>query len=196
MMAPVDGSGSCPAWMHTVEKRAVGDSFMSKRPYLSLLSFALQFAQSRDDALRAASQLLPHVTGSTVHFVVGVVDRCHRHTALHRSRAHRRGVPQSRRVRVARRGGVAGGDGNRRVPATAPLASSGLWRHTQAPAEAPGWLAGSTAGFHGTIAVPPADPAGDWVLVLRAVVPTRDHTRAVVADLPIDSPVVTDIEAM
>ena len=88
-----------------------------------------------------------------------------------------------------------GGGSNGRPPATAPLASAGPWRHTDVVTGAPAWLAGSTAGFHGTIAVPPADPAGDWTLVLRAVVPTRDHTRAVVADLPIDARVVTDIEA-
>jgi hypothetical protein len=27
MIAPVEGSGSCPAWMQTVEKRAVFGSF-------------------------------------------------------------------------------------------------------------------------------------------------------------------------
>src|SRR5918995_596065 len=30
MMAPVPGSGSCPAWMHTVEKRAPSGSFTSQ----------------------------------------------------------------------------------------------------------------------------------------------------------------------
>src|SRR5678815_1605216 len=34
MIAPVDGSGSCPAWMQTVEKRAVFGSFMVSGPTL------------------------------------------------------------------------------------------------------------------------------------------------------------------
>jgi len=71
---------------------------------------------------------------------------------------------------------------------------AGPWRHAAAPTEAPEWLANSTAGFRGVIAVPTPGASGDWMLVIRAVVPTRDHSRAVIADLPVDSQLVTAIE--
>jgi serine phosphatase RsbU (regulator of sigma subunit) len=71
---------------------------------------------------------------------------------------------------------------------------AGPWRHTAVPTEAPEWLANSTAGFRGVIAVPTPGASGDWMLVIRAVAPTRDHSRAVIADLPVDSQLVTAIE--
>jgi serine phosphatase RsbU (regulator of sigma subunit) len=71
---------------------------------------------------------------------------------------------------------------------------AGPWRHTAAPTEAPEWLANSTAGFRGVIAVPTPGASGDWMLVIRAVAPTRDHSRAVIADLPVDAQLVTAIE--
>jgi len=80
------------------------------------------------------------------------------------------------------------------APAGAPIVA-GPWRHGPAPTDAPAWLADSASGFNGVIALPSREAPGEWVLVLRAAVPTRDHRRAVVADLPIDPAVVADIEA-
>src|SRR4029079_14434121 len=48
MIAPVDGSGSCPAWMQTVEKRADAGSFMRVGPRGSLLSCGRRFATYRE----------------------------------------------------------------------------------------------------------------------------------------------------
>lgn len=73
--------------------------------------------------------------------------------------------------------------------------TAGPWRHTPAPIDAPPWLADSTAGFSGVIALPSHEAAGEWTLVMRAAVPTRDHQRAVVADLPVDSSIAAEIEA-
>jgi sigma-B regulation protein RsbU (phosphoserine phosphatase) len=72
---------------------------------------------------------------------------------------------------------------------------AGPWRHATPPAEVPAWLAGTAGGFRGVVAVPAPGAPGEWLIVMRAVSPTRDHTRAVVADLPVDPQVVTDIEA-
>ncbi len=80
------------------------------------------------------------------------------------------------------------------APGGAAIAA-GPWRHAAAPAEAPAWLSGSAAGFRGVVALASRDAPGEWLLVMRAVVLTRDRTRAVVADLPVDPGVVADIEA-
>jgi len=80
-------------------------------------------------------------------------------------------------------------------PLAGPPVVAGPWRHVTAPVDAPAWLSGSAQGFNGVIAVPAAGAPGDWELVIRSVVPTRDHSRAVVADLPVDAQVATEIEA-
>lgn len=79
------------------------------------------------------------------------------------------------------------------VPAAARQAG-GPWRHMTPPAQAPSWLVGA-GGFHGVVALPSPDAAGEWLLVMRAVALTRDGTRAVVVDLPVDPGIVAEIEA-
>lgn len=76
----------------------------------------------------------------------------------------------------------------------APIVA-GPWRHVTPPADAPTWLSGAAQGFKGAIAVPVDGTPDEWELVIRSVVPTRDHARAVVADLPVDAQVVAQIEA-
>lgn len=78
---------------------------------------------------------------------------------------------------------------------THPIAVAGLWKHTTPPAVAPAWLSGSASGFKGVIAVLVDGSSPDWELVMRSVVPTRDRTRAVIADLPVDAQVAAEIEA-
>jgi sigma-B regulation protein RsbU (phosphoserine phosphatase) len=72
---------------------------------------------------------------------------------------------------------------------------AGAWRHVPAPTEAPPWLAGSAVGFRGVTAVPVPSAPGDWMLVIRSAVPTKDGSRAVVVDLPVDAAIVAEIEA-
>src|SRR5262245_30826780 len=108
MIAPVDGSGSCPAWMQTVANRACLGNRMSKREYLSLLSCALQFDQCCDDALRASPFLFPHTAGPAVHSHVDPdCDPLSRRT-LHDAAAIHRRPRQGRSTRMDCVGRVAG----------------------------------------------------------------------------------------
>jgi serine phosphatase RsbU (regulator of sigma subunit) len=79
-------------------------------------------------------------------------------------------------------------------PGATPIVA-GPWKHVTPPADAPPWLSRAAQGFKGVIAVPANGSPDEWELVIRSVVPTRDHTRAVVADLPVDAQVVAVIEA-
>jgi len=81
-------------------------------------------------------------------------------------------------------------------PVTLPAVTlAGPWRHTPAPDEVPDWLRGAPAGFRGVIGVPPAPGSTDWLIVIRSAVPTRDGSRLVVVDLPVEAEVAAAIEA-
>ena len=68
--------------------------------------------------------------------------------------------------------------------------TGGPWTHSPPPASAPPWVV-RAKGFAGTVVVDaPGSPIGP-LLVMRAAVPTRDGTRMVVADLPVDGTIVT-----
>jgi hypothetical protein len=43
--------------------------------------------------------------------------------------------------------------------------------------------------------VPPAPGSTDWLIVIRSAVPTRDGSRLVVVDLPVEAEVAAAIEA-
>ena len=81
-----------------------------------------------------------------------------------------------------------------RAPASVPM-TAGPWRHTPAPSGVPAWLADRAGGFRGVVAVPVPGSPGEWMLVMRALMPTRDHTRAVLVDLPVGATTVVEIEA-
>ena len=76
---------------------------------------------------------------------------------------------------------------------TAPV-TAGPWRHVKIPAEVPIWLRNSAGGFHGVIAVQSQPPAGEWLVIIRSVMPVGS-TAAVVVDLPVDPSIVAAIEA-
>jgi hypothetical protein len=57
---------------------------------------------------------------------------------------------------------------------------AGPWKHVTPPADAPAVAVASAQGFKGVIAVPARRASDGLGLVIRSVVPTRDHTRAVV----------------
>src|SRR6478735_1734673 len=63
MIAPVVGSGVCPAWIHTVEKRASSGSFMvmgvSRSPCSPTRASSAQRIQLSCDPLRMGSPRLP-----------------------------------------------------------------------------------------------------------------------------------------
>jgi phosphoserine phosphatase RsbU/P len=95
------------------------------------------------------------------------------------------GQPDSR---VAQTGGSA------KPPAPPKLTVAGPWRHLPAPREVPDWLRGTPAGFRGVIGVPPAPGTTDWLIVIRSATPTRDGTRLVVVDLPVETEVAAALE--
>jgi serine phosphatase RsbU (regulator of sigma subunit) len=70
---------------------------------------------------------------------------------------------------------------------------SGPWRHNAAPTSAPDWLAG-TAGFRGVIVAAAPDHPDDPMLVIRAAMPTPDRRGFVIADLPVDTAVVAQLD--
>ena len=90
---------------------------------------------------------------------------------------------------------VAKTDGPAKTIALSAVTLAGPWRHTPPPDEVPDWLRGAPAGFRGVIGVPPAPGATDWLIVIRSAVPTRDGSRLVVVDLPVEAEVATAIEA-
>jgi sigma-B regulation protein RsbU (phosphoserine phosphatase) len=69
-----------------------------------------------------------------------------------------------------------------------PLVAAGPWAHGPPPAGVPDWLSGSS-GFTGTLVQDAAGAPGEPALVIRAVVPTGDRTRLIIADLPVDGTV-------
>lgn len=76
--------------------------------------------------------------------------------------------------------------------AETPLAgvSAGDWRHVAPPAELPAWAAGP-AGFSGTLAY---ERSGETFLVLRTAVLIRGGRFAVLADLPVNEQLATQLE--
>jgi len=95
-------------------------------------------------------------------------------------------VPNAKAVKV---------EGPAKAVALPVVTLAGPWRHTPAPDEVPDWLRGAPAGFRGVIGVPPAPGATDWLIVIRSAVPTRDGSRLVVVDLPVEAEVATVIES-
>ncbi len=81
------------------------------------------------------------------------------------------------------------------VPVTAgsgPVQAAGPWQHVAAPDSVPAWLA-LARGFHGVVPLI-GDRGADPRLVIRAVAFTADGTRAVIADLPVDTEVVARLD--
>ena len=82
-----------------------------------------------------------------------------------------------------------------RLMALPAVTLAGPWRHMPAPHEVPLWLRGAPAGFRGVIGVPPLPGATDWLIVIRSAVPTRNGSRLIVVDLPVEAEVAAAIEA-
>src|SRR5262245_29748730 len=60
MIAPVEGSGSCPAWMQSVAKPIVPPSEVLEN---ALAEIALEAVREQRDACRAGGQLARHLAG-------------------------------------------------------------------------------------------------------------------------------------
>jgi phosphoserine phosphatase RsbU/P len=78
------------------------------------------------------------------------------------------------------------------VPAAgdrARIVSTGRWDHAKPPTTLPAWVAASSKGFTGTIAVPLQDSPGNKELVVRAVRVWR--LGFVVVDVPIDAEMIS-----
>jgi sigma-B regulation protein RsbU (phosphoserine phosphatase) len=75
-----------------------------------------------------------------------------------------------------------------------PPTIAGAWKHMQPPQQVPVWLRADLAGYRGTVAVPPADSATEWTLVIRSAEPTTDLSHLVIVDLPADADVAAAIE--
>jgi sigma-B regulation protein RsbU (phosphoserine phosphatase) len=73
---------------------------------------------------------------------------------------------------------------------TGPAVVSGKWGHVPPVAALPPWVV-AAGGFSGTLVFVGSDGPEDLRLLVRAAVPTPDATRMVVADLPIDSMMIT-----
>jgi serine phosphatase RsbU (regulator of sigma subunit) len=70
---------------------------------------------------------------------------------------------------------------------------AGAWSHLAPPTIVPQWV--TLAGkFRGVIVYASSDPSDDTHLVIRAAVPTPDHSRMVVADLPVDTDLVARLD--
>jgi phosphoserine phosphatase RsbU/P len=80
------------------------------------------------------------------------------------------------------------------VPAAAgtagPVVSAGAWHHLPPPATLPAWVTISH-GFKGVLALASPDPPAEERLLIRAVAPTPAGDRMVVADLPVDTDLIT-----
>ena len=74
------------------------------------------------------------------------------------------------------------------------LVAAGPWAHGLPPASAPEWLPPGDR-FVGTIVYGRPDAPADPILVIRAAVPTADHTRLVIADLAVDAVVEDRLHA-
>jgi len=81
--------------------------------------------------------------------------------------------------------------------ATAPRpVAAGAWRHLRPPDAAPPWLSPAAAsGFRGVVTFSASGAPDDVAVVVRAAVPTADQTRVVVADLPVDTDIITRLQA-
>jgi len=76
----------------------------------------------------------------------------------------------------------------------AQVVTSGAWRHMPAPTDVPDWLSEPRRSFKGLIAFAPPDAADDMHLVVRAAVQTPDGKSLVIADLPVDTDVITRLD--
>jgi sigma-B regulation protein RsbU (phosphoserine phosphatase) len=76
----------------------------------------------------------------------------------------------------------------------AQVVTSGAWRHMPAPTDVPDWLSEARRTFKGLIAFAPPDAADDMHLVVRAAVQTPDGKSLVIADLPVDTDVITRLD--
>ena len=72
-------------------------------------------------------------------------------------------------------------------------ARAGPWRHVPPPSSIPPWI-GIARGFRGVLAIGGTSPSEDPHLVIRAIVPTPDGARFVLADLPVDNDLVARLE--
>jgi phosphoserine phosphatase RsbU/P len=68
------------------------------------------------------------------------------------------------------------------------IVTAGPWLHEAAPEAVPAWVS-KAGGFSGTLASIDA-ATGAPRLVIRSAVPTRDGMRMVIADLPVDAPLI------
>jgi sigma-B regulation protein RsbU (phosphoserine phosphatase) len=66
-------------------------------------------------------------------------------------------------------------------------ATSGAWRHAAPPESVPGWL-GTTRSFRGVLTI---DSPDESHMVIRAAAPTPDGAVMVIADLPVDTDLMT-----
>jgi len=83
---------------------------------------------------------------------------------------------------------AAGGQGR-----AAGVTTAGLWRHSRPPEAAPAWLvvARRFAGPVKSEATGNDEPS----LLIRAAIPTRDGRRVVIVDLPVDTDIITRLDA-
>src|SRR5262245_33519793 len=93
-------------------------------------------------------------------------------------------------------GAVAPANGAGHAPAAQRAIAAGAWRHLSAPDTAPAWLSPSAAsGFRGVVTYSASGSADDVSVVVRAAVPTSDQTRVVIADLPVDTDIISRLQA-
>lgn len=70
------------------------------------------------------------------------------------------------------------------------VVAAGAWRHVAPPSSLPAWVT-IARGFKGVLALTGPDPRSGKRLLIRAVSPTPAGDRMVVADLPVDTDLVT-----
>src|SRR6185503_7401512 len=75
---------------------------------------------------------------------------------------------------------------------TDAVAVAGAWKHLPPPG-VPAWIE-TTRGFRGVVAYGVTGQPDEEHLVIRAVAPTADGTRMVIADLPVDTDVVARLD--
>jgi sigma-B regulation protein RsbU (phosphoserine phosphatase) len=72
-----------------------------------------------------------------------------------------------------------------------PRALAGRWDHVSAPESLPSWVRAD--GFAGAVVIPPSEPDGEWIVVVRVVAPAqgpRGPVGVVVFDVPLDEEVL------
>jgi sigma-B regulation protein RsbU (phosphoserine phosphatase) len=89
--------------------------------------------------------------------------------------------------------GVARPAEKRDKAVTDQVAYAGAWRHVPAPTSLPQWVE-VARGFQGVLVYTINGQQDDERLLVRAVLPTPDGTRMVLADLPIDTDVVARLD--